>query len=151
CLRRRLEREADGARLALRRERVDLSSEVHRVGSAGLERVLEERSSRGVVFEQLGEAALLGPHGLVDRLRRRVRGLPDEDLARLLGAAQRIVLGLRSTRERVDEIRRRRIQIPLDYRAALHVYEHRADVAAEDVLVVPVDVVVALLAGCDAE
>ena len=71
-------------------------------------------------------------------------------LPELLGAAQRFVLGLGPARERVDEIRRRRVDVPLDDGAALHVHEHRARVAAEDVLVVAVDVVVALLAGGDA-
>ena len=68
----------------------------------------------------------------------------------LLGAAQLVVLRLGTAGERVDEIRRGRVDVPLDDRAALHVHEHRAGVPAEDVLVVAVDVVVARLARGDA-
>ena len=57
------------------------------------------------------------------------------------------MLRLGPARERVDEVGRRRVYVPLDHGAALDVHEHRTGVAAEDVLVVAVDVVVALLAG----
>src|SRR5438309_2076568 len=93
--------------------------------------------------------ALVPANRIVDRLRLFLGGLADEDLAGLLGAAELLVLGLRPTRERVDEIRRRRVDVPLDDGAALHVHEHRAGVAAEDVLVITVDVIVARLAGGD--
>ena len=67
--------------------------------SAGLvashaERVLEERAARGVVLEELAEAALLGADGLVDGLGLLVGGLAHEHLAGLLGATQVLVRGL---------------------------------------------------------
>ena len=43
-----------------------------------------------------------------------------------LGAAQRLVLRLGPARQRVDEVRGGRVDVPLDERAALHVDEQRA-------------------------
>src|SRR5438045_3043175 len=142
---RRLEDEAHRARLALRSQLVVVRVQHDRLGLSDAEAVLEERAARDVVLEKLRETALPRAHGVVNGFRFFFRGLADENLAQLLGATQRLVLGLRPARERVDEVGRRRVDIPLDHGAALDVNEDRARVAAEDVLVVPVDVVVALL------
>ena len=142
---RRLQDEAHRARLALRCELVVDGVEKDGVGSSGAEAVLEERAPRDVVLEELGQAALPRAHGLVDRLRFLLGGLADQDLAGLFGPAQGFVLRLGPSGQRIDEVRRRRVQIPLDHRSALHVDEDRAGVPTEDVLVVAVDVVVTLL------
>src|SRR6266508_3511752 len=147
---RRLEREAHGPRFTLGGERVIHRVQAHRLVASDAEAVLEERAPRRIVVEQLRQTALLRTDRLVDRLRFLLRGPAYQHLARLLGATQVLVLGFGPPRERVDEIRRRCVDVPLDHGAALHVHEHRASVPAEDVLVVAVDVVVALLAGGDA-
>src|SRR6267378_6560384 len=145
--RRRLEDEAYGARLTLRGQLVVVRMQHDRLGLSDAEAVLEERAARDVVLEQLRETALFCAHRLVDGLRLFFGGLPDEDLPKLLSPPKCFVFGLRPARERVHEVGGGRVDVPLDDGAALHVDEHRARVPAEDVLVVAVDVVVALLAG----
>src|SRR6267378_3649615 len=76
--RRRLEDEADGARLTLRGELVVVGMQHDRLGLSDAEAVLEERAARDVVLEQLRETALFCAHRLVDRLRLFFGGLPDE-------------------------------------------------------------------------
>jgi len=142
-----LEDEAHRARFALRGELVVQAMKHDRVVPADLEAVLEERAAADVVLEQLGEAALLRADRLVDRLRILVADLTDLHLAGLLGPAEVVVLGLGTARERVDEVGRRGVDVPLDHRATLDVDEDRPGVPAEEVLVIPVDVVVTLLAG----
>src|SRR5437773_4210840 len=144
---RRLEDEADGPRLALRCQLVVVGMQHDRLRLAGAEAVLEERPARDVVLEKLGETTLACTYGLVDGLRLLLGGLSDKDLSCLFRAPQRFVLRLRTPRQRVDKVRRRCVDVPLDHGAALHVHEDGARVAAEYVLVVAVDVVVALLAG----
>src|SRR5437867_10175695 len=144
---RRLEDETDGARLALRGQLVVVRVQHDRLGLSNTEAVLEERTARDVVLEKLRESALARADGLMDGLRLFLGGLADEHLAGFLGAAERFVLRFRAARERIDEVRRGRVDVPLDDGAALHMDEHRAGVTAEDVFVVAVDVVVALLAG----
>src|SRR3989454_7819427 len=147
CARRRLENEAHRTCLPLRGQLVVEPVQHDRLGLPDAEAVLEEGTARDVVLEELREAALASTHRLVDGLRLFLGGLADEDLAGLLGAAERFVLRFGPARERVHEIRRRRVDVPLDDRPALHVHEYRARVAAEDVLVIAVDLVVALLSG----
>src|SRR5256712_7267598 len=147
CARRRLENEAHRACLPLWGQLVVEPVQHDRLGLPDAEAVLEERTARDVVLEELREAALASTHRLVDGLRLFLGGLADEDLAGLLGAAERFVLRFGSARKRVHEIRRRRVDVPLDDRPALHVHEYRARVAAEDVLGIAADVAVALLSG----
>src|SRR2546423_2806604 len=144
--RRRLENEAHCARLALRRELVVVRVKHDWLRLPGPEAVLEERAARDVVLEQLRETTLACAHRLVNGLRLLFGGLAHEDLSQFFGATQGFVLGLGPARECVDQVGRRGVDVPLDDGAALHVYEHGAGVSAEDVLVVAVDVVVALLA-----
>src|SRR5207237_9878966 len=117
-----------------------------RFGLAHAEAVLKERAARGVVLEKLRKAAFTRPHRLVDRLLLFLGCLSDKHFAGLLGTTERLVLRLRMARKGVHEVGRRRVDIPLDDSAALHVHEDGARVAPEDVLVVAVDVVIALLA-----
>ena len=77
-----------------------------RLGAADPEAVLEERAPRDVVLEQLRETSFPRAHRLVDRLRFLLGRLADEHLAGLLGAPERLVLGLGPPREGVDEVRR---------------------------------------------
>src|SRR5437773_9141125 len=143
---RRLEDEAYGPRLALRGQLVVVGVEHDRLRLAGAEAVLEERPARDVVLEKLRETTLACAHRLVDGLGLLFGGLSDQNLPRLFRPPERFVLRLRTPRERVHKVRRRCVDVPLDDGAALHVHEDRARVAAEDVFVVAVDVVVALLA-----
>src|SRR5258708_1268796 len=91
-LRRRLEDQADGARFALRSQHVGEAVQAHRVLAPDPEAVLEGGPARLVIVGQLHQAALLGPHHLVDRLRVLVGGLAHLDLAALLPPAKLLLL-----------------------------------------------------------